>query len=69
MITAIVSRICDNASGPTLPSVRFNRAGETARRCWHWAAEACSRPFAESGSITTSDWKPRSVLVKGERPG
>ena len=65
MMTAIVSWICASASGPVLPRVRATRAGETARTCWHCAADTCSSPFVGSGSMTTSVWKPRSVLVRG----
>lgn len=53
-MTAIVSRTWANASGPTFPSVSTTRAGETARTCWHCAADDCSRPLAGSGSMTTS---------------
>src|SRR5512138_163838 len=54
MMTAIVSLICVNASGPTLPSVSTTRAGDTARTCWHCAAEGCSSPLVGSGSRTIS---------------
>ncbi len=31
--------------------------------CWHCAADATPKPLAESGSMTTSEWNERIVLV------
>lgn len=64
-MTAIVSRNWAEQVEPTLPRVVMTLLVETARRCWHWAAECATSPFASSGSMTTSEWNRRIVLVTG----
>ncbi len=45
-MTAMVSRSWVSTVAPTLPRTPMTRCGETARMCWHWAAEVPSSPFA-----------------------
>ena len=59
------SRIRVRAADPTLPLVASTRPAASARMCWHWAADRCSRPFAGSTSISTSEANPRTVDVSG----
>ena len=60
-MTAIVSRIWASAVAPTLPRVETIRPVDTARRCWHWAADRAVRPLWSSGSIVISEWNSLSV--------
>ncbi len=63
--TARVSRIWVTRVGPMLPLVVRTRADDTARMCWHCAAESWSSPFVPSAGISTSVANPRLVEVSG----
>jgi len=41
--------------GPTFPRTPLTRPVETARTCWHGAADRTSSPFEPSASIATSE--------------
>ncbi len=64
-MTAMVSRSWLSTVVPTLPRTPMIRCGETARMCWHCAADTTSRPLLLSGSSTTSEWNERMLLVSG----
>ena len=63
-----VSRICARVTRPTFPRTCSTRPTDTARMCWHWAADGRSSPLPVVGAMTTSEPKARRSL-SARRPG